>query len=118
MSNRIDFKIGHWRHRNKESELIAVNGEIITSSSVRKRPILSMGVGDTFARDHPELFIGCGCKKDVIAVMNRWAAESTTEARIENVASTIANKNKDVGFDHVLELIGRHLQSIIDEVGQ
>jgi hypothetical protein len=110
----IDFSVGHWKHKPSgppsRTELIDTNGRVVQNPP--------LGIGDTFARNHPTLFKGCGCKRDVVRVMNRWAAERTTEEKIKNVSTTIANKNKDVTVEEVVGLIGTHLQAIIDEVTQ
>jgi hypothetical protein len=117
MTNKyqIDFTKGHWRHSKKQAQLISAGGEVITRSVAAVPPARSMGVGDSFARKHQELFKGCGCKREVVQIMNRWARKKTTELAIETVAKTIANKNADVEVEHVLNLIGLHLQSIVDE---
>jgi hypothetical protein len=115
MTHQIDFTAGHWRHARKKAELISSSGEVITRSVTSVPAALSMGVGDTFARRFPALFKGCGCKRDVVAVMNRWAVERTDEAKIETVARTIANKNANVTVEEVLNIIGEHLKAIVGE---
>ena len=56
--------------------------------------------GNFFVRTNAGYFRGCGCKKDVAAVMNRWS-EYPTEAKIMKVARTIQFKNKNVPVNTV-----------------
>lgn len=98
-----DYTIGHWRHKPKRGDLIGKDGAVITVPPPRR------GLGDKFASENRELFKGCGCKKDVIPVINRWTVGKVTEAQIDRVAGSIVNKNEDVAREDLVKLIEEFL---------
>ena len=107
----IDFTVGHWTHGPRATQLISADGTLIE----RKLPTKPMGAGDTFARKHPDLFLGCTGCKGTVQVMNRWARSLPTEKAVETVARTIAAKNEGTKAEDILTLIGIHLKTIILE---
>lgn len=54
------------------------------------------GWGDAFVQENPTLFKGCGCKKDIVPVMNRWARREgePTDDQVLLVATTLYGKQK------------------------
>lgn len=69
----------------------------------------SSSLGTSFKTRHESLFVGCGCKKDVIAVMNRWTSGEVTNQQIQRVVDTMASKNKDIDKAALFGLIKEHV---------
>lgn len=84
----IDFSLGHWRHK-PNATLETAGGDMITSTVAFRN-----GLGDRFVGRNAKFFKGCGCKKDIVPVMNRWDVNTVTEKQIERVAKTLEHKNE------------------------
>ncbi len=54
------------------------------------------GWGDAFVQKYPRLFKGCGCKKDIVPVMNRWERREgePSDDSVLLVATTLYGKQK------------------------
>jgi hypothetical protein len=63
------------------------------------------GLGTDFANDNAELFVGCGCKKDLIQVMNRWQKGEVTAKQIDRVARTLQAKATQFTVEEIAEAI-------------
>jgi hypothetical protein len=79
-------------------------GTIEVASGACSDAAATVGIGAMFANTYPEFFAGCGCKRGVLQVMNRWDTD-VEESRIENVARTIHNKNPEKTVAEIVAMI-------------
>lgn len=72
------------------------NAELNAPPQQPKAVAKPQGWGDAFVKDNPTLFRGCGCKKDVVPVINRWEHRQgePTDQQLELVATTLYSKQK------------------------
>ena len=97
----IDYNIGHWRHN--------------PSKPLPTPPPRKKGSGGLFVTANPIWFKGCGCKKGVIPVIDRWETSPPSEAQISTVAKTIHNKNKEVDLDTIVKSLTSFAESLHDQ---
>ena len=96
----IDYTIGHWTHDR--------------TKPLPTTPPKKKGAGDLFVKANPVWFEGCGCKKDVVPVIDRWGTTSPTETQIITVAKTIHNKNKEVDLDTIVKSLTSFVEQLHD----
>jgi hypothetical protein len=72
------------------------NAELNAPPPQPKAVAKPQGWGDAFVKANPTLFSGCGCKKDVVPVINRWEHRQgePTDQQLELVATTLYSKQK------------------------
>jgi hypothetical protein len=88
--------------------LVALTGKVGgREATLISDPEMS-SLGTSFQLANPDLFKGCSCKKDVIAVMNRWTPGEVSLNKIERVVKTMTAKNKELNAEDLTELIRAH----------
>ena len=54
-------------------------------------------LGGQFIKANPSWFVGCGCKREVAQIMDRWqSADDVTDQALNTISRTIANKTTGV----------------------
>ena len=97
----IDYNKGHWKHRGDGPPTIP--------------PPRKTGAGSLFVAANPIWFAGCGCKKGVVPVIDRWGSTAPTEAQITTVARTIHNKNKEVDLETIVGSLTSFVETLHDQ---
>ena len=74
----------------------SLNAPPRTPPASTKATAKPQGWGDAFVKENPELFKGCGCKKDIVPVMNRWERREgePSDDSVLLVATTLYGKQK------------------------